>query len=432
MSLAFHPRLPRVASTSDDHTVVVWDITTARSVHRWVADHGTKGLAFSPDGSSIACSAASYHKDPALVRLLDAETGAERKRLAGHRIDVRALAFDPKGERLVTGDDHGTVILWDVKSGRILRREVVGISTVSSVVFIDEGRRLLVALKQGGIALFDLERADPPRLVRLADGCGTLVADDRKDRATVGDLKGGLIALSLPDLEVIQRLPEGHGGAIVALASSPDGRLLVSSGMDRRVVLRDASTFRGSMTFPAWTGVVKGIAFDAKGRWVGFAGSDSDVCLWDLEMVLGELAPLGLSWDQDLPRATSSAESATIREPSSSRVPTIGVLGVASAESEAQRLLRSGVATSQQGRFADAVVSTWGRPASNSSRCERPAPTTRRWPLSMDSDSDGWRSPCGHRGGRSRPRLASGKASPPSSRSGPRTRPSLSTWHWLA
>jgi hypothetical protein len=44
--------------------------------------------------------------------------------------------------------------------------------------------------------------------------------------------------------------------------------------------------------------MVKELAFDATGRWLAIAGADSDVGLWDLELVHSELARLGLAWDQ--------------------------------------------------------------------------------------------------------------------------------------
>jgi WD40 repeat protein len=124
------------------------------------------------------------------------------------------------------------------------------------------------------------------------------VVDGRSDRAIVGDRKGALIAVSLPDLKVVHSLAKGHDEAIVSVALSPDARLLASSGMDRRVVLRDSMTFEALLTFPPWTGVVRDLSFDASGRWLAFAGSDSDLCLWDMEMVREELADVGLAWDR--------------------------------------------------------------------------------------------------------------------------------------
>ena len=47
------------------------------------------------------------------------------------------------------------------------------------------------------------------------------------------------------------------------------------------------------LTFPAWTGLVKDLAFDASGRWLAFAGADSDLPLWDLTLLHEGLAGRG-------------------------------------------------------------------------------------------------------------------------------------------
>ena len=188
LCLAFHPRLPRLASASDDHAIIVWDTDIARPLRQWVGDVEQKGLAYNPEGSLLASSIGTdqgrfaSRSASGTRRMVRA-----RKLLPGHQAGVCALAFDPTGVRLASGDKGGTIILWDVGSGRILRRERVGNSPVASVAFLDGGRRLLVGLELGEITLFDLERSGPPRRVALPGGCQRLVVDGQADRAIVGD-----------------------------------------------------------------------------------------------------------------------------------------------------------------------------------------------------------------------------------------------------
>src|SRR5262249_20348370 len=52
------------------------------------------------------------------VRLWDAQTGNELRPLTGNSGRLRCARFSPDGERLVSGDDAGTVILWDVATGQ--------------------------------------------------------------------------------------------------------------------------------------------------------------------------------------------------------------------------------------------------------------------------------------------------------------------------
>jgi WD40 repeat protein len=243
--------------------------------------------------------------------------------LPGHKADVCALAFAPSGDRLTSGDQAGAVILWDLESGRILRREKEGSSPVASVVFLDRGRQVLVGLERGEISLFDLERSEPPRRVVWPGGCKGLVVDRHTNRAILGDSQGAVIALSLPDLKVVHRFAQGHEGSIITIALSPDERLLATSGTDRRVALRDATTFEALFTFPAWTGIVRDLAFDVSGRWLAFASSDSDVDLWDLNLVHDELASLGLAWDQPAPAVASAAHLTHLGERSKPQVPVI-------------------------------------------------------------------------------------------------------------
>ncbi|MFI5461092.1 MAG: protein kinase [Isosphaerales bacterium] len=327
--LAFHPHLPRFASGADDHAVIVWDADAARPLGRWNAhDIWVTGLAYSPDGSLLAttCGDSNAYNFPVdnSIRLWDAENGTLRKRLPRPPASgVRTLAFDPTGRRLASGDEGGTVLIWDVDSGKILRRENLGGSAVRSAVFVNGGRHLIVGQLGGKLALFDLEGSGPPRRTELPQGCVRLVVDSRGNRVIVGDSQGGLSTLSLPELTVVQRLANGHDGALLSLALRADGRLLATSGIDRRVVLRDALTSEALLTFPAETGLVKDVAFDASGRWLALAGADSDVTLWDLTRLHEDLQAAGLAWDQPAPAVVPAAGLAPDDERLRPSVPVI-------------------------------------------------------------------------------------------------------------
>ena len=118
------------------------------------------------------------------IVIRDADTGKVRGRIAAPEI-VYALAFDPKGERLATGDAAGKVTVWDLATSRPAREFVTG-SSVHSIVYLDRPRRLVTHGKDA-VLLIDLESGKQERKVDLAGGgIRKLVADPSRDRLVVG------------------------------------------------------------------------------------------------------------------------------------------------------------------------------------------------------------------------------------------------------
>ena len=200
---------------------------------------------------------------------------------------------------------------------------------VVSLAFVAEGRRVLAGggVNLGEIAMFDIAGTEPPRRVAFPDGWGRFAVDAPGNRAIVGGYNGSLSVFSLTDLSAVRRV-KGHEGIAWSLALSPNGKLLATGGSDRLVVLRDAETLEPLLTFPAWPGVIKSIAFDRSGTRLAYAGIDPDVQTWDLGLVHDELSAVGLAWDQAAPAVTSTTDLATAGERSGPRSRSSGPMTV--------------------------------------------------------------------------------------------------------
>jgi WD40 repeat protein len=99
-----------------DCPIGLWNLATGKLRNKVVLPDGGVGpVAFSADGKLFA--AATGRPDPR-IRLWDTATGEERPSLTGFRGSVRSLAFLADGQRLVSGMDDTTALIWNLKDKR--------------------------------------------------------------------------------------------------------------------------------------------------------------------------------------------------------------------------------------------------------------------------------------------------------------------------
>jgi WD40 repeat protein len=128
-------------------------------------------LAFDPDGRLLA-SGEKYgvwriegHRGRAsqgapravFVRLWDVEAREQRMALAGHGSTIKALAFSPDGRTLLSAEENGILIVWDVVSGRELRRFDWGIGAVRDVAIAPDGMTAAVAGSDRTVLVWDID-----------------------------------------------------------------------------------------------------------------------------------------------------------------------------------------------------------------------------------------------------------------------------------
>ncbi len=130
--LAFHPDGRALAAASEDGVIKIWDPTRGPESVRVsaAADIQHAGLAFSPDGRWIA-AATQTHSAAArglptasperAVRLWDAATGKPGPVLRGLTRMSLTSRSSLDGTRLAAASARGTITVWDVPSGRVLR-----------------------------------------------------------------------------------------------------------------------------------------------------------------------------------------------------------------------------------------------------------------------------------------------------------------------
>jgi WD40 repeat protein len=120
------------------HELVRWDPGTGQGIARFAGHKGeVKAVAYSPDRRTLATASADK-----TARLWDLNTGKLLATLEGHAGAVRAVAFAPRGPKLATAGADKTVKLWD----RTTRKELATLrghaEEVTALEFSPDGRTL--------------------------------------------------------------------------------------------------------------------------------------------------------------------------------------------------------------------------------------------------------------------------------------------------
>lgn len=291
--LVVRPDGRQAATCGLDGTVRIWEIASGRSLHCFRSgDAELYAVAFSNGGRTLVATG-----NKGMVSVIDANSGKILRELQGLKGWSADLAVSPDGRLAAAWGLDGRILIWDIDKGgppRVLQGDAN--KWGMALAWSPDGR--ILAAGRASLALWDIEKGAR---------AGTLAGHEDFVRDLAYSRDGSLLASTGLDKtvrvwniaaarELYLLAPEGfvHSSTsglvtepirvpLLAVAFSPDGKILATGGADRLVRLWDAETGKFIRAFQGHAMTITALAFSPDGKILLSAGLDKTVRAWKLE-----------------------------------------------------------------------------------------------------------------------------------------------------
>lgn len=184
-------------TTSEDGFAAVWSLNDFSAIYKFqVAADTVRCMAISPDETEIAFGC----KDN-LVRIYNLADYSLKHTLEGHSLAVTALAYHPSGKYLISGSRDAQLKVWDLPNYQLQQSIPAHLFAIYSICFHPHLPYFATCSQDKSIKIWD---ATNFKLYKI---------------------------LSLEKLDI------GHSHSINKIIWSNDGKYLISTGDDRKVMV---------------------------------------------------------------------------------------------------------------------------------------------------------------------------------------------------
>ena len=261
---------------------------------------GIFGLGFSRDGRTLVTG--NFN---GTVKLWDVATGRVLRTLDGHTDVVYKGVFSPDEKLLASCSRDGKIKLWEAATGRELRTLSGHTRPVKAVAFTPDGKMLGSVSNDGTLRLWDVASGSELRRFvhthshEVDDSVYSLIFISHGKMIAAGNGDGTISFWEVASGKET-RVLKGHSNGVFCLALSSDGRSLASGSDDHPVILWDVATGNQMRTFAdkKMEGVsehVRAVSLSSDGKWlasseVGFTQSGNEfqyvykrIKIWNLK-----------------------------------------------------------------------------------------------------------------------------------------------------
>ena len=231
-------------------------------------------IAWSPDGSKLAAPSVD-----GTIKVWDVDKGELIKTLQGHTSRAICVTWSPTNNYLATGSDDGTARIWNIESGGLVET-IEGSSSPVSLAWNRNGRILALGFNDSTVQLWDKARgalrtyeglAGPVTSLKWSPNAISLAASSEGDTRV-------LVWTSKKEQERPQTLI--HDSYVLDIDWSPDGSMIAAGCSDHSICLWSATTRKLVKTLKGHTDIVNAVSFSSDSLLIASKSHDGTVRIW--------------------------------------------------------------------------------------------------------------------------------------------------------
>ena len=184
-------------TTSEDGSVVVWSLLDFKEIYRFQVAYDTvRTIAISPNETEIAFGCKDH-----LIRIYNLADYSLKQSLEGHTFPVTALAYHPTGQYLISGSRDAQLKVWGLPNYELQQTIPAHLFTIYNIVFHPSLPYFATSSQDKSIKIWDAENFKLYKILSL------------------------------------EKIGIGHTHSINKIIWSADGKYLISTGDDRKVMI---------------------------------------------------------------------------------------------------------------------------------------------------------------------------------------------------
>ena len=275
--VAWHPNGDLIATTSNDHTCIIWNPNTAQKLTT-LTDHTSEvtGVAWSPDGSFIATTSDDH------TCIWNHETGEKITTLTDHTSRATGVAWHPNGDLIATTSNDHTCIIWNPHTGKKTTTLTDHTNTVTGIAWHPDGDLIATTSSDHTCIIWNHETGEK---------ITTLTGHTSRATGVAWSPDGSFIATTSSDHTCIWNHETGekittitgHTSWVTGVVWHPDGDLIATASDDRTCIIWNPHTAEKLTTLTGHTSRVTGVAWSPDGSFIATASWDRTCIIWNHE-----------------------------------------------------------------------------------------------------------------------------------------------------